>query len=248
MWDRPEYLNALANCVLAAAFVLLAFAAVHFVVRLPLFPLRAIVVTGELAHTTADQINAIARRDLRGNFFTVDLVHARAVFERLPWARRVSVRREWPDRLLVDLEEHVPLARWGDTALVDTLGEVFAAAYDGDLPVFIGPEGSAREIAIQYAYFKRTLDAIGRTPAQVQISARKAWQIRLDDKLVLELGREQIEARLSRFVQLYRRTLGPLGRRIEYADLRYPNGFAVRIPGLKPEAQPAHKPQLRKKA
>ncbi len=248
MWDRPDILNATANTLFAAAFVLLAFAALHFVVRLPLFPLREVVVNGELAHTTAEQLGAIAKRDLKGNFFTVDLARARAVFERLPWARRVSVRREWPDRLLVDLEEHVPLARWGDTALVDTYGDVFAAAYDGELPVFIGPQGSAPEIAIQYDYFKRTLARIGRTPAQVQISARRAWEIRLDDKLVLELGRERLEERLSRFVDLYHRAIAPLQRRIDYADLRYPNGFAVRIPGLKPEAQPAPKVPLRKRA
>ena len=248
MWDRPDILNAIANTLFAAAFVLLAFVALHFAVRLPLFPLREVVVNGELAHTTAQQLEAAAKRELKGNFFTVDLAHARAVFERLPWARRVSVRREWPDRLLVDLEEHVPLARWGDTALVDTYGDVFAAAYDGELPVFIGPQGSAPEIAIQYDYFRRTLARIGRTPAQVQISARKAWEIRLDDRLVLELGREQLEERLSRFVALYERTIGPLQRRIEYADLRYPNGFAVRIPGLKLEAQPARSAPSRKRA
>jgi len=248
MWDRPDILNAIANTLFAAAFVLLAFAMLHFAVRLPLFPLHEVIVNGELAHTTAGEFETIAKRELKGNFFTVDLAHARAVLERLPWARRVSVRREWPDRLLVDLEEHVPLARWGDIALVDTYGEVFAAAYDGELPVFSGPQGSAPEIAIQYEYFKRALARIGRTPAQVQISARRAWQIRLDNKLVLELGREQLEERLRRFVDLYERTIVPLQRRIEYADLRYPNGFAVRIPGLTPEAQPKQKAPLRKRA
>jgi cell division protein FtsQ len=248
MWDRPDILNAIANTLFAAAFVLLAFGALHFAVRLPLFPLHEVLVNGELGHTTAPQLEAIAKRELKGNFFTVDLAHARAVFEHLPWARRVSVRREWPDRLLIDLEEHVPLARWGDTALVDTYGEVFAAAYDGELPVFTGPQGSAPEITIQYEYFKRTLARIGRVPAQVQISARRAWEIRLDDKLVLELGREQLEERLNRFVSSYERTIAPLQRRIDYADLRYSNGFAVRIPGLKPEAQPAPKAPLRKRA
>jgi cell division protein FtsQ len=248
MWDRPDILNAMANVLFAAAFALVAFGALHFALRLPLFPLRQVVVTGELAHIRAEELNTIAKRDLKGNFFTLDLAAARAGFERLPWARRVSVRREWPDRLLVALEEHVPLARWGNTALVDTYGEVFAAAHDGALPVFAGPEGSAREIAIQYDYFRRSLGTIGRTPAQVRISPRRAWQIRLDDGLVLELGREKLEARLDRFVAVYERSIGALQRHIEYADLRYSNGFAVRIPGLKPDAQPAHKAPPRKRA
>jgi cell division protein FtsQ len=68
---------------------------------------------------------------------------------------------------------------------------------------------------------------------QVRVSPRRAWQLRLDNGLTLELGREQIEARLARFVGAYDRTLGRLGRRIEHVDLRYSNGFAVRMPGLK---------------
>jgi cell division protein FtsQ len=119
--------------------------------------------------------------------------------------------------------------------LVNTQGEVFHAAYDGELPVFVGPEGSAREIAIQYRYFKRSLATIGQAPVQVQVNARRAWQLRLRDGLTLELGREDIEARLARFVALHDRTIGRLDRRIDYVDLRYANGFAVRVPELRHE-------------
>ncbi len=175
------------------------------------------------------------RRELKGNFFTLNLAATRAAFERLPWVRQVNVRRHWPARLEVTLEEHVPLARWGNTALVNTHGEVFQAAYDGTLPVFIGPDGAAREIAIQYRYFRRSLAAIGKTPVQVQVSPRRAWQVKLASGMTLALGREQIEARLARFVAVYDRTLGQLGRRIDYVDLRYANGFAVRIPELRHE-------------
>ena len=125
---------------------------------LPAFPLRARCASCEPpAHVTRAQVEAIVKRELRGNFFTLDLAAARGAFERLPWVRRVAVRRHWPDRLEVALEEHVPLARWGERALVNTHGEVFAGAYDGELPVFSGPAGTAKEIAIQYQYFRRTL-------------------------------------------------------------------------------------------
>ncbi len=113
-------------------------------------------------------------------------------------------------------------------------GEVFEAAYDGKLPLFIGPDGTAKEITIQYEYFRRSLAAIGMVPVQVQVSQRRAWQIRLEDGMTLELGREQIEARLARFVAVVRaHAWGNSPRHIDYVDLRYANGFAVRIPELK---------------
>ncbi len=209
--------------------------------RLPVFPLREVRITQELAHVTPDQVETIVAHEFSGNFFTLDLARARAGFEKLPWVRNVNVRRQWPDRLDVTLEEHVPLGRWGSAALVNTYGELFAAAYDGDLPLFVGPPGSAKEIAIQYGYFQRSLGALGVAPVQVQVSARRAWQVRLASGLTLELGRENVEARLDRFVAVYARTVGQLQRRITYVDLRYPNGFAVGIPELAREPAPAPK-------
>jgi cell division protein FtsQ len=232
MWDRPSLLNAVADALFAIAVLLVAAAAAVYAARLPQFSLREVRIAGELNHVTREQIEDVVKREVRGGFFTVNLNAARAAFERLPWVRGANVRREWPARLDVVLEEHAPMARWGNEALVNTQGEVFRAAYDGELPMFFGPEGSAREMTIQYRYFQRSLGAIGQAPVQVQVNARRAWQLKLASGLTLELGREDIEARLARFVAFHARTIGRLGRRVDYVDLRYANGFAVRVPEL----------------
>lgn len=235
MWHRPALMNAVADALFGVAVLLVLAAIVIYAARLPAFALREVRVEGGLAHVTRSEIEDVVRRELKGGFFTVDLPALRAAFERLQWVRGANVRRQWPARLDVALEEHEPLARWGAEALVSTQGEVFRATYDGDLPVFIGPEGAAREIAIQYRYFQRTLGSIGEAPVQVQVSARRAWQLKLRGGATLELGREHTEARLARFVQLHERTVGALSRRVDYVDLRYANGFAVRIPELRHE-------------
>lgn len=237
MWNKPDALNAIASALFAAAFVLAAYAAAHYVLRLPAFALREVRIDGALAHVTYDQIEGIVTREIAGNFFTLDLARTRAAFEKLPWVRKVDARRQWPDRLVVALDEHVPLARWGNSGLVNLEGELFTAAYDGKLPLFVGPPESVNEIALRYKYFQHSLAAIGQVPAQVHVSPRRAWQIRLESGLVLELGRERVEARLARFIAVYDRTIHRLQRKLDYVDLRYPNGFAVRIPELKFEPQ-----------
>jgi cell division protein FtsQ len=248
MWDKPDALNGVSNALFATAFVLVGYAALHIAMRLPVFPLREVRVTHALGHVTAAQIEATVAREVNGNFFTLDLERARAGFEKLPWVRNVNVRRQWPDRLDVSLEEHVPLGRWRADALVNTYGELFGGAFDGtpahELPLFVGPPGSEKEIAIQYAYFSRSLATLGLTPVQVQVSPRRAWQVRLSSGTTLQLGREHVEARLDRFVAAYARTVGLLQRRLNYVDLRYPNGFAVGIPELAREQ--ADKPLARK--
>jgi cell division protein FtsQ len=234
MWDRPDILNRVANVLLALAALLLAYGSVWWIVRLPMFALREVHITGDAHHVTLDQVQAIVKNELKGTFFTLNLPQLRRAFEKLPWVREVNLRRRWPARLEVSVSEHVPLARWGNQALVNTHGEVFQAAFDGQLPTFVGPPGTAKEIAIQYEFFRRNLSALG-TPVLVQLTPRRAWQVRLEGGPTLELGREDIEGRLGRYIQVHERTVAALKRRIDYVDLRYANGFAVRIPELKEE-------------
>jgi cell division protein FtsQ len=235
MWDRPDILNGMANALFTAAVVMIVYVTIHFAVRLPVFPLREVRMHAPPRYVTPAQIEAIVRGEIEGNFFTVNLPRVRAAFERLSWVRKVDLRRQWPDRLEVALEEHVPLARWGGDALVDTHGDVFTAAYDGKLLTFVGARESLREITIQYEFFRRNLASVGLTPVQIQVSSRRAWQIRADNGLTIDLGREDLEPRLERFVGAYQRTVGRLQRRIDHVDLRYSNGFAVRISELRGE-------------
>lgn len=239
MWDNPRALNLISGLLVSAALLLAAYAAVHYVIRLPAFPIREVSVRGDIAHVTVQQVEEIVKRELRGTFFTLDLGEARAAFEKLPWVRAVHVRKQWPGMLDVVIEEHTPLARWRDQGLVNTSGVVFVAAFDGKLPVFSGPQGSAKEITIQFEYFKRSLAAIGEVPAEVSVSARRAWQLKMESGMVIELGRGAIESRLDRFVSYYQRALPHVQNRVAYADLRYPNGFAIRAPEFSSKPRPA---------
>jgi cell division protein FtsQ len=208
------------------------YAVLFLVVHLPLFPLREVKVNGELKHVTREQVQFIVTRALKGNFFTLDLNKTRRTFEKLPWVRNVNVRRRWPDKLEVTMEEHEVLARWNNTALVNTQGELFQAASDQQLPIFSGPADGVQEVASQYEFFRQQLAKTGRRPVTVNLSPRRAWQIKLDDGLVVELGREHVEQRMEKFVKVYDRTLGRLAqlqKAVDYVDLRYPNGFAVRM-------------------
>jgi cell division protein FtsQ len=249
MWDNPDSLNACANTLYALAAAAVIYAGVHATIHSPLLPVRQVALQGDLDHVTREQAEDAARAAAAGTFFSVDLDAVRRAYEALPWVRKVEVRRLWPDRLQVAIEEHVPLARWGaDTRaarLVNTHGEVFEGKVpDGDrLPQFAGPAGSAQEVTRRYAAFRQALAPLKVEPRQVLLSPRYAWQLRLSNGLTLELGRDQLREpvleRLSRFVAYYAQTLGRLNRRLDYVDLRYPNGFALRVPEImRPIADP----------
>ncbi len=232
MWDKPAALNFIADLLFVAVLLAVLYAGVFHAVRQPVFSITQVSVATPVVHVTRQQVEDIVRREIGGTLFTLNLDAVRGAFEKLPWVRSATVRRQWPGGLEVALTEHVPLARWGRDALVNVQGEVFAAAFDGALPVFNGPPGAAKEMAIQYDHFRRNLEDIGRIPGEINLSPRRAWQLKLDDGTTLDLGREQVEQRLRRFVAVYPRTIARMTRPVDRVDLRYANGFAARVPGL----------------
>jgi len=217
----------------------------------PVFAIRALSVQSvegkALDHVTTQQVAQLCVPRLSGSFFTADLEQARTAFEALPWVRRASVRREWPNRLVVALEEHRALARWNDEAgnrFVNLQGEAFNAPGESRLaaalPLLTGPEGSEKDVTRRYADLLGLFGRIGKTPSVVALSARQAWTVKLSDGLTIEVGREQpqlsVAARLERFVANYAATVGKISARIEGVDLRYPNGFAAKVPGMRTPA------------
>ena len=235
MWDNPRVLNMAAGGLVGMAILMLLLSGTWLLLRSPFFPLTELEVKSALAKTTREEIEAATRGRIGGNFFAVAPAEVRAGLEQLPWVRRASVRRIWPGRLEVELEEHVVLARWGDDALVSIHGERFNGTTDQVLPLFLGPPGSEREVALRYARFADAVAPLGTAVERVVLTPRYAWQLRLASGLHVMLGRdaEAAEARLRAFVAAYPQTLGRMARKHEYIDLRYPNGFALRVPELK---------------
>lgn len=242
LWHQPALMNLLADVLIVLAVAGLAWGALTALQRLPVFPLREIVLETTPRRVGADQIEHVARSSVVGNFFTVDLEAARQSFEKLPWVRKASLRRHWPDSIGLALEEHEAVARWrpidggqsGD-GLVNRQGEVFRAEAPEDagrLPLLSGPEGSAPELLRRHAEFSAGLATIQRRLDVLALSPRRAWRLRLDDGLTIELGRDQerhpLDERLARFIAHYDGAKGRLGT-ARTADMRYPNGFALSV-------------------
>lgn len=234
MWDNHQALDLLASLLFALVALTTIYAVSDWALNLPVLPVKEVSVSGinssggRLKHVTREQISGAVGSEFIGSFLTVDLNAMCNVFNKLPWVRVASARRQWPQRVEVALEEHVVLARWGDTALVNTHGEIFNGASDEKLPVFAGPEESARDMVRQYAVFSKLLRPLQQNIEQINLSPRRAWQVHLENGTILELGREQVEARLERYIRVHDKGIVQFSQQLRYVDLRYPNGFAVR--------------------
>jgi len=238
MWHKPGLLKAVADLLFLLGGAALLFAAIVWgAPRLTLFPLEEIAVAHELQEVQRSEVEQSLAEVMRGNFFTVNVDALRLALEELAWVRRAEVWRKWPGRVEVRIEEHQVAALWGNQPgqLVNTYGEVFAAELSRaqSLPRLSGPLGASAELLRRHDEFAEILQPIGRQPAEVLLSPRLAWLLKLEDGLLVELGREQAKApirvRLQRFVDYYATITNSGQARPVAVDMRYPNGFALRF-------------------
>lgn len=193
-------------------------------------PIAKLDVEGEFHRVAVGQIEA-AVKEFRGKgFVSVDLETVQGALESIAWVDHARVARRWPDELQVILTEHVPAARWGEHGLVNTRGELFlrdAQQVLLELPQLLGPEGTQQQVTRLYFELAPQLLEVGLRLARVELDARGAWQLELTNGVRVQLGRQDVRARLERLVHSAGALLASQGGAIRYIDMRYSNGFSV---------------------
>jgi len=196
------------------------------------FPINEIGIKGEYGNVNKSQIDLIKNKFIRKNFFGLSLEETREAFKKLPWVRDVSIRRDWnKSGLIVEIESHKPIARWGNRGLVNTFGEIFHAAYDDKLPLFLGPDEFVEEMTVKYRQMNKILEKELMQIGTISLSNRLSWEIYTNNNMRFFLGKEKdsnIVKRLNILIENYQIILSKSKSRIEYVDLRYKDGFAVK--------------------
>lgn len=233
-------MNHVSTALFAIAAVTLMVAATVAIVRMPAFAIQGIRIDGDIVRANVAAIRSNAASKLVGSFFTLDLDEARQAFESVPWVRRAVITRVWPNRLTVRLQEHRAVALWGDDRLVNSYGEVFDAnlgdVEDEGLPVFVGPKDKSSAVLSMYTKLAPLfVDALVARTTRLTLSGNGSWRIELDSGAELELGRgsdAEVQQRTERFLRTLAQVTQQYQRPLVAADLRYADGYAVRLQGI----------------
>ncbi len=236
----------LASAVLVGGFAAMALGTtLLWWARSPGFSIAGVTLLGEVAHSNEVTVRANLLPHLNASLLTLDLEQARAQFESLPWVRRAVVRREFPNRLRVHLQEHHAAAYWGEedeSRLVNDQGEIFEAnlgeVEKEGLPRLVGPTEQSAQMLSTYRTLKPVFQGVDLGLEQLELSPRGSWRAVLDSGAVIEMGQgeqEVLRERVARFVQTVTQAAQKHQRRVdavESADLRYPHGYALRLQGV----------------
>lgn len=238
-------MNTTASALLAV-FGLFALAALlQWAANHRLFSIASISVSGQVVHNNVPTLRANVTPRLSGNFFTLDLASARQSFENLPWVRQAVVRRVFPNRIAVELQEHQAVAYWGAedaSRLLNNFGEVFEAnvgeVEQESLPRLDGPAGQEPQVLAMYHALQPLFAPLELGVDELALSGRGGWTARLDTGAAIELGRgsdAEVIARMNRFLRTLTQVTSRYDRRpdaVETADLRHADGYALRLRGV----------------
>ena len=247
IWNSQERIKQLTHFFMFALIGMILLWVFFWIGQRPVFTIHQIQLQGEggrnLQHVNQALVRTQVLSHLNGNFFSVRLDQARKAFEELPWIRSASVRRVWPNGLSVTLEEQQPIGIWNTNdgpKLVNNYGELFTvnlaeADIDKGLIEFSGPTNSNKEAVDLYQQLNEWFKPLDAKVVSLALSSRYSWTTRLDNGMTFELGRDldqkdrsQIKSRVDRFFRVWTEVSEKLQNKVDYIDLRYANGFAIR--------------------
>lgn len=222
----------------SAGVVLLVLSGVFLALRFALDrPVEQVAISGRFQRVQPVDVEKAVRGALQDDgMVAVDLERIARSVEGIAWVDKASVARSWPSGLRVQVVEQRPVARWGDSGLVNTRGEVFvlgAQHIPAELPQLVGPPGFEGEMTARCLAAQARLEQGGLRLVRMSLDERGAWDLLFDNGIALRLGREDVDERFERFLAAAVRIVMARAADIEYVDMRYANGFAI---GWRPAA------------
>jgi cell division protein FtsQ len=208
-------------------------------------PIERIRVEGRFQHLSALDVEKTVRAQLHGTgLVSVRLDDVRRALRLLPWVASATVQRSWPRSLAVTVTEQQAIARWNGTDLVNAHGDLFAGAsrfVPPELPQLAGPAGTEADVVARYLALQGRIVESGARLTALRLDPRGAWELQLDNGVVVRFGRRQVDERFARFLSVALRLVCQRAADIAYVDMRYTNGFAVGWRGTAgPQAGQSH--------
>ncbi len=228
---RPfHYLNQIIKIILLGLIFLSVYFAVQQIKSAQHFPVKTVSVYG-VSRVDCAVLQSALTPLVNHGFFNVKLTRIRERLLAVDWVADVAVRRRWPNEIVVNIIEKNAVARWNEVALLSDAGDVFmpqSASYPEHLPQLNGPPGKQLMMLQYFNEINRLFTPLHVKILNLALTPHDAWQLSMSNGVVIRAGHKDILTRLGQFVKVYPQIVGNHAADVEYVDLRYSNGLAVR--------------------
>lgn len=202
-----------------------------YVARALGFGVEAVTISGQ-SQIGERQILSLAGLSGKSSLPFFDAVQARKTLEALPLIKQASVRKLYPDRIVIDIVERTPAALWqkdGELSAIAADGAVIDAAGDGryaGLPFVVG-DGANERIGEFFALLDASAELRPKILAGILVGDRR-WNLKMRSGVEVKLPEDDPQAAMATLLTLQRESR-ILDRDILSVDLRAPGKVFARL-------------------
>jgi cell division protein FtsQ len=195
------------------------------------FGLEAVTISGQRELGEKDVLTA-AGIGSRNSLLFLDAAYVRRSLQALPLVKDASVRKLYPSRLLIEIEERQPFALWqrdgqlqviaSDGTPIDELREARFA----ELPLVVGEDANKR-----LDEYRSLLDAAGDLRTRIRagiLVAKRRWTLKMANGVEVALPEEDPQAAVALLSQL-QRDARVLDKDVLSLDLRVKGRVVARL-------------------
>lgn len=196
------------------------------------FPIKSVAVYSNYTYISQQSLQQTILPFVERGFFNVRVNALKQAILQLPWVYQVTIQQIWPGQLVIHVFPKQAVARWGNNGLLSAQSVIFypsPLSFPANLPQFNGPDDQAALMWQQFVQMNTLLKPLNLSITELNVSARHAWTLRLNNGIEVDLGQTDILQRLQRFVFVYPQIIAEQDAKVASVDLRYPNGLAVQL-------------------
>jgi cell division protein FtsQ len=203
----------------------------HALARLVGLGLDQVTISG-IARLTEAEVLAAAGISAKTSLAFLDAAEVRDRLERVPLIKSASVRKLYPNELVVTLTEREPYALWqrnGELFVIAADGTVIDTMHDArfaDLPLVVGENANGRT-KDYLALLEGAGPLKGRIIAGTLVSGRR-WTLKIDNGIDIRLPETGALGAVARLVKLEREQK-ILDKDVIAIDLRMTDRVVVRL-------------------
>lgn len=200
-----------------------------------LWPIEKIAFTETLKYVDEKQLATLLKSEDMGGMLSIDLQDLREKVLLNPWVKDVGIRKKWPDTLIFHFQEYKPVAlvnseyllenghlmKYNDTEILSNIIRIQVeknSSYQ---------QQGLLELVVKLAKINQRLELHQFNVDQFLVNEGNNWSVEIKNKFLIKVGRKHQLERIERFLKVYAAIENK--KSLQSIDLRYSNGFAVKI-------------------
>ncbi len=226
-----RYKNLIKLTVLSGLFCMILFFNFKMLKQASFMPISLVRVFGDVQYLSKNDIMNVVSFHSNKGFWLMDVAALHKQLANFPLVKYVEVEKRWPNKLYLTFVLDKPIALLNNKYIVSNNLVLF------EKNKIIIQDESLSKINCELIYKDEAIDLLLSVNARLKSFSLKinelmfventGWNMKLNNGLVVMLGKHDLENRLQRFMKIYTAKLQRMPL-LHYVDLRYVNGVAVK--------------------